>query len=140
MTQLFSIFPFAFTIPGEPLSLNNNNSQSRQSWRRKVRRSARLHWPGGPLINQEIKVTIITFFDNNTPPFDVDNVPKRILDALKGQVIRDDRLVTDMVSLKRNRDANLQFTTLPIVMLNSLRNPGPFVYVEFTAARPLEVP
>ena len=85
-------------------------------------------------------MTIITFFDNNSPPFDVDNVPKRILDALKGQIIRDDYLVTDIVSLKRNRDANLQFTTLPRVMLNSLRQSGPFVYVEFAAPRPLEVP
>ena len=85
-------------------------------------------------------MTIITFFDNDTPPFDVDNVPKRILDAVKGLVILDDHLITDLVSLKRNRAETLQFTTLPSAMFNALQNPDPFVYIEFTAAQPLEVP
>ena len=85
-------------------------------------------------------MTIITFFNNDSPPFDVDNVPKRILDAIKGSIIMDDDLITDLVSLKRNRDQTLRFTTLPTTMLNSLQKPDPFVYVEFTAAQPLEVP
>ena len=140
MNQQIPILPFAFTVPGEPLSLNNTKSQSRQRWRLNVQHSARLRWPGGPPVNQRVKVTIISFFNNNTAPFDVDNVPKRILDALKGIIIVDDRQITDLVSLKRNRDENLQFTTLPRVMYHSLQNPDPFVYIEFAAAQHLEVP
>ena len=140
MNQSISLFPFEFTVTGEPLSLNNSNANSRRKWRKRVFDSAQLRWPGGPPINQKIKVTIITFFDNDSPPFDVDNVPKRILDAIKGSIIDDDDLITDLVSLKRNRDETLQFTTLPAAMLNSLQSPDPFVYVEFSAAQPLEVP
>ena len=97
---------------------------------------------GGPPINQDVKVTIITFFNNSSPPIDVDNVPKRILDAIKGKnkIILDDSLITDLVSLKRNRDDTLRFATFSSAMFNSLQNPDPFVYVEFTAAQPLEVP
>ena len=140
MTQSISIFPFEFTVPGHPLSLNNKKSQSRIQWQQDVLNSALLRWPGGPPINQKAKVAIITFFNNDSPPFDVDNVPKRILDAIKGLIIIDDDLITDLVSLKRNRDETLRFTTLPTTMLTSLQKPDPFVYVEFTAAQPLEVP
>ena len=140
MTQSNPNFPFEFTVDRLPLSLNNRNRQSRSNWRQKVLQSAQLHWQGGPPINQQVRVTIITFFNNDSPRIDVDNVPKRILDALNRRIIIDDHLVTDVVSLKRNRDLQLQFATLPTVMYNSLQNPDPFVYVEFTAARPLEVP
>ena len=140
MTQPIPALPFDFTVPGEPLSLNNSNSRSRQLWRQNVRHSARFRWRGGPPFNQRVKVTIISFFNNNSAPFDVDNVPKRILDALKGLIIVDDHQITDLISLKRNRDENLQFTTLPPVMYTSLQNPDPFVYVGFEAAHHLEVP
>ena len=139
MTQSVSMFPFEFTVAGEPLSLNNTNPRSRSNWRQRVLQSAQPRWQGRPPINQRVRVTIITFFNNDSPLIDVDNVPKRILDAIKGTVIIDDYLVTDLVSLKRNRDETLVFTSFPSTISNSFPGREPFVYVEFAAARPLEV-
>ena len=47
------------------------------------------------------KLRNVTYFFDDTP-FDVDNIPKPILDALKGLVFRDDSQVYDLLCRKRN--------------------------------------
>ncbi len=47
-------------------------------------------------------VTVIYFHDGRR--FDVDNIPKPILDALNGLVFSDDNQVTDLVCRKLNLD------------------------------------
>ena len=53
-----------------------------------------------------LMVTITYFFDST--PFDVDNIPKPILDALKGMVFTDDSQVFDLICRKRDLNDNLQ--------------------------------
>lgn len=44
-------------------------------------------------------------------PFDLDNLPKPILDALKGLVYSDDNQVTDLVCRKRNLSDEMGIVT-----------------------------
>ena len=46
-------------------------------------------------------ITIMYFYDYDRRPLDVDNIPKPILDALKGLVFQDDDQVTDLICRKR---------------------------------------
>jgi len=56
-------------------------------------------------------LTITYFYDNVS--VDVDNIPKPILDALKGLVYLDDNQVTDVLCRKRdlNRDLRIENPT-----------------------------
>ena len=85
-------------------------------------------------------VTITCFFNRSSAPFDVDNVPKRILDALKTMIVHDDGQVTDLVCRKRDLDHNLQVTNLSQVLVSSLALNDPFIHIVFTPAPYLEVP
>lgn len=57
-------------------------------------------------------MTITYFFDD--VPFDVDNIPKPILEALIGLVYVDDSQVSDLICRKRELTEDLQ-----------IRNPSP---------------
>ena len=85
-------------------------------------------------------VTITCFFNGSSAPFDVDNVPKRILDALKRMIVHDDGQVTDLICRKRNLDDNLQVSNLSQVLLSSLTLNVPFIHIVFAPAPYLEVP
>ena len=50
-------------------------------------------------MNEPVMFTIMYFYDER--PLDVDNIPKPILDALKGLIFEDDDQVTDLVCRKR---------------------------------------
>ena len=68
--------------------------------------AARKSWNRGPPVTGALMVTITYFFDST--PFDVDNIPKPILDALKGMVFADDSQVFDLICRKRDLNDNLQ--------------------------------
>ena len=132
--------PFEFTIQSAPLSLNNNNPITRRRWCRLVRQSAQHRWTNRLPLSQNVMVTITCFFDGDSVPFDVDNVPKRILDALKGMIVHDHVQVTDLVCRKRNLDDNLQVSNLSQVLLSPLAQNEPFIHIVFAPAPDLEVP
>ena len=63
--------------------------------------AARELWPEArPMIASEVAVIMTHFFEG--APGDVDNIPKAVLDALKGVVLVDDRQVTDLVVQRRS--------------------------------------
>ena len=75
-------------------------------WMQEVRQAAELCWPDGePPTSGNVMLSITYVY--NGRPIDVDNVPKPILDALKGLVFLDDRQVTDMHCRRRNLYDNL---------------------------------
>ena len=64
-----------------------------------MERAARQEWGVEAPVTHPIMVTITYFFDDI--PVDVDNIPKPILDALKGLAFRDDSQVYDLLCRKR---------------------------------------
>lgn len=65
-----------------------------------MRLAAERFWPAEATPTADpVTFTIIHFYDNRV--LDVDNLPKPILDALKGLVFQDDAQVTDLICRKR---------------------------------------
>ena len=63
----------------------------------------------------DVMVTITYLYNRGSIDIDVDNIPKPILDALKGLVYSDDSQVTDLLCRKRPSDGDLgidNFSTL----------------------------
>ncbi len=98
--------PFEFVIGGPPVSQQTRRRERVREWTAEVEDAARKTWDTEPPIAGAIMVTITYFFDGT--PFDVDNIPKPILDALKGMVFSDDVQVFDLLCRKRDINENLQ--------------------------------
>jgi Holliday junction resolvase RusA-like endonuclease len=109
------MFHFEFTIDGPPVSQQTRNKELRRQWTAKVRSVAAQSWPSEEsLFSDPVIVRISWFYENIS--MDVDNIPKPIIDGLKGLVFLDDNVVTDLVCQKRN--LNEEF---------SIRNPSPIL-------------
>ena len=86
----------------------------------------------------EVMVGITYYFKGES--LDVDNMPKPILDALKGLVYADDCEITDLVCRKRDRDRDLKFENPSPVLVEALGRSEQFLHIIVTEALSLEVP
>ena len=66
-----------------------------EAWTQRVRSVAEISWHTGSPLFGEVIVVITYFFEGAS--LDIDNVPKPILDALKGLVYSGDSLVSDLI-------------------------------------------
>ncbi len=78
-------------------------------------------WDGDSPSTELVMVIVTHFFDRVAP--DVDNIPKPILDALKGLVYSDDSQVTDLLCRKRNLNDVSQVQS-PSIILNEAFDRG----------------
>lgn len=103
-----------------------------------MERAARLQWHDEPPYGGDILVAITYFFDG--PSLDVDNVPKPVLDALKGLIYADDSQVTDLLCRKRDVDADLRLEeNASSVLLAALAGRDEFLHVVVADAPSQEV-
>ncbi|MBI3325152.1 MAG: RusA family crossover junction endodeoxyribonuclease [Nitrospinae bacterium] len=103
---------FEFVIDGPPVSQQARRRERVRQWRDDVRRVAEQYWPAGELpVSGPIMLSITYFYESVS--IDIDNIPKPIVDALKGLVYLDDRQLTDVLCHKRN-------------LANSLRIENPY--------------
>ena len=93
--------PFEFVMSGPPVSQQARNRARVRAWTGRVRSAAEQGWEGAPLAG-EVAVAITYYFAEGVN-VDVDNIPKPILDALKGVAYGDDRQVFDLLCRKRER-------------------------------------
>ena len=77
-------------------------------------------------------VTISYFHENQM--VDVDNLVKPILDGIKGVVLEDDSLVTDLLCRKRNLAQEINISIYSRVLLDALLTGGRFVHILVEAA------
>ena len=82
-------------------------------------------------------VTIVYFCGGRSA--DVDNVPKPILDVLKGLVFRDDDQVTDLICRKRNLASFQVGSSGSRVLDGGLSKGQDFVFISVTEAPNPEV-
>ena len=130
--------PIEFTIPGSPVSQQSRSKGKRRQWTQTVQDAALQHWPRGNLVVGNLLITITCFFNNGSDPFDVDNVPKLILDALKKLVFDDDSQITDLICRKRNLDDDLHLVNDSDMLEASFQKRSPFLYIVVTDAPYLE--
>ncbi len=72
-------------------------------------------------------VTVTYFFDRVSP--DVDNIPKLILDGLKGLVYSDDSQITDMLSRKRSLRGMLGVQSPTNILNEAFGHGREFLYI-----------
>ena len=108
-----------------------------REWTAEVEDAARKTWDTEPPIAGAIMVTITYFFDGT--PFDVDNIPKPILDALKGTVFSDDVQVFDLLCRKRDMNENLQIQNPSPELIEYLRESKQVLHISVADALNREV-
>lgn len=84
-------------------------------------------WKDEPPVAEELMVTITYFYDST--PMDVDNIPKPILDALKGVIFFDDGQITDLLCRKRVLRPSFQTQNLSPVLQRALGLSRQFVHI-----------
>ena len=129
--------PLEFYLIGPPRSQQASRLGLR-AWRRRVRQEAERGWEGGAPFGGDVKIAIVYFYNAN--PMDVDNIPKPILDALKGLVYDDDSQITDLEC--RKRVVGIRYNTgreSPILDI-ALDAEEPFVYILFEESEVAEDP
>lgn len=135
--------PCEFVMVGVPVS-QQSSSRRRRRWSEEVGGESERAWMSPQPFGGEVMVVITYFFDasllEHDRMVDVDNVPKPILDGMKGVVYSDDRQVTDLLCRRRNLSLR---RSPPPGYLQELRDAldrgAPFVHVLVTESPNPEV-
>ena len=90
-----------------------------------------------PLLSGEVMVTITYLYEGAS--LDVDNIPKPILDALKGLVYSDDAQVSDLLCRKRDLNGDLRIEHPSSVLLDTLQHSEQFLHITVDNALSREV-
>ena len=119
--------PFEFTISGPPVSQQTRRQDRLRQWTGHVASVAQGFWDGSTPVAGSIMVSVIYF--SHGLPFDLDNIPKPILDALKGLVYVDDEQITDLVCRKRNLNDNPRIASESVSLNEALSSGGQFLHI-----------
>jgi Holliday junction resolvase RusA-like endonuclease len=129
---------FEFVIDGPPISQQARRRERVRQWRDEVRSTAEQCWPDGELpATGPIMLTITYFYESIS--IDIDNIPKPILDALKGLVFLDDEQVTDVLCRKRDLNSNLRIESPSSILADGLSRGNEFLYIVVEEAPDQEV-
>ena len=121
------MLPFEFVIYGSPVSQQARRRELVRQWTNEVRNAAAARWPAPPTVGGALGVVITHLFDR--AELDVDNMPKPILDALKGLVYSDDAAITDLLCRKRDLNGSFEIPNASFVLRQSLRRNIEFVHI-----------
>lgn len=108
-----------------------------RAWTRAVRSAAGQDWNADAPVVGSVAVTITYFYDKD--PLDVDNIPKPILDALKGLVYSDDSQVFDLLCRKRALREEPGIENASPALLKFLGDVEPVLHIAVTEAVTEEV-
>ena len=124
--------PFELVMPGPPVSQQARRRELVRQWTAIVRNTAGQDWRYLPVSTRELMVTIT--YLHRGDPIDVDNIPKPILDALKGLVYADDVAVTDLICRKRDLRADPGIDNASTMVSEALRYYASIVHVRVNDA------
>jgi crossover junction endodeoxyribonuclease RusA len=129
--------PFEFLISQRPVSFQTKNRANLQLWKRYVLAEAMKTWPGEPPVEAaDLSVNLVYLC--RADPADIDNIIKPIQDALVGLIYKDDALVTDVGSHRRDLALPIDITDLPPLLQLGVAGATECVYVRIGLARPLK--
>ena len=121
------MLPFEFVIYRSPVSQQARRRELVRQWTQEVRNAAAALWRGQPTVDGTLAVSVTYLFDR--AELDVDNIPKPILDALKGLIYADDATVTDLTCRKRNLKDDPQISNASSILRQSLNRNVEFVHI-----------
>ena len=110
-----------------------------RAWTQYVQNFAGLSWGVEQPFVGDVMVTITYLYNRGSIDIDVDNIPKPILDALKGLVYSDDSQVTDLLCRKRRYGVELRIPDPSPLLRSSYENSEEFVHVNVDNAQSTEV-
>ena len=120
--------PIEFVIEGPPASQQSRSKSRVAEWTRNVHDVAESTWDSEPPLTGEVTVTITYVYEGTS--LDVDNIPKPILDALKGLVYLDDSQVSDLLCRKRVLGGDLRIPAASTLLLETREQLRQFLHVE----------
>jgi Holliday junction resolvase RusA-like endonuclease len=127
------LLPFEFVVEDTPKSQQASNN-SKRAWKRKVYNEALALWnPGDLPTTDKVQVTVIHFYDTQTP-IDIDNILKPIVDALNNLVYIDDSQVSDVIGRKRDFNESFILRDISPLIITSLTKRVEFIYVKIQLA------
>ncbi|WP_419837289.1 RusA family crossover junction endodeoxyribonuclease [Candidatus Poriferisodalis sp.] len=130
--------PLEFIVDGSPVSQQAKKASRRRAWQARVSQAASAPWSSPSAIAGDVAVTINYFcsdpWADRRESLDVDNVPKPILDALKGLVYIDDKQVIDVECHRRNLHDDLRWDGATAVLHPHVTRTTPFLHVLVAAA------
>lgn len=121
------MLPFEFVVYRSPVSQQARRRELVRQWTQEVHNAAAKAWRRQQPVDGAVAVMITHLFDR--AELYVDNMPKPILDALKGLVYSDDAAVTDLICRKRNLKDDPQISNASPILRQSLNRNVEFVYV-----------
>ena len=124
-------------MDGPPVSQQARNRDRVREWTQAVQGVAELRWHAQPPFDGQVMVTISYFFENVL--LDVDNIPKPILDALKGLVYSDDSLVSDLLCRKRSLKEDIRIQNPSQLLLEMHTKSRQFLHVSVVEALTQEI-
>ena len=120
--------PFEFVIPQRPVSQQARRRERVRAWTKFVAECARKAMDEArPRATKPVSIGILFLYDEVA--IDVDNIPKPILDGLKGFLIEDDAIVTDLHVRCRRRGTTFTLNDASSVLAKGLQLGNEFVYV-----------
>ena len=129
--------PFDFVIGGPPVSQQARRRNRVREWTRAVRSAAGRGWYAEAPVVGSVAVAITYFYGSD--PLDVDNIPKPILDALKGLVYSDDSQVSDLLCRKRDLSEGPRIRNASPALLDFLADAEPVLHISVTESITREV-
>ena len=106
-------------------------------WTQEVQNVAKPSWGTEHPFAGEAMVAITYFYKGAS--LDVDNIPKPILDALKGLIYSDDSQVSDLLCRKRDLKGDLRIQNPSAILLQSLSSSEQFLHITVVHAMNQEV-
>lgn len=120
--------PFEIIIVGPPVSQQTRRRENYRAWIEEIRSVAERFWPVSvEPVKHALSVTIVYFFD--LTPMDVDNIPKPILDGMKGVVYDDDTQINGVICRRRSLDVSLRVSDVSAVLAEGFTLGEEFLYV-----------
>jgi Holliday junction resolvase RusA-like endonuclease len=131
--------PLEFIVIGSPMSNQARRRKRVRAWTQYVQNFAGLGWGVEQPFVGDVMVTITYLYNRQSNDIDVDNIPKPILDALKGLVYSDDSQVTDLLCRKRRYGLELRMPNSSSLLRSTHERTVDFVHVSVENAPKSEV-
>ena len=120
-----------------PVSQQARRRENLQAWKDRIASAARKASRSQFLSTSwGLSVTIVHYFESTT--IDVDNLPKPILDAMKGVFYLDDGQIQELIVQRHSLSEEFSIETASNVIRAELDRGGEFVYIRVTVPEETE--
>lgn len=117
-----------FVLPCRPFSYQTKDASHRRAWNEYIYGRARLAWPARPLVNSQLKFTMV-YLSDVAWPGDINNFVKPVQDALCALIYADDSMIRDVAAHLRVVNVKYKTDGLPVKLAQAIGTGQVCVYV-----------